>query len=54
LTFHPNKVGKYKYEKILCEIAGGENINLTLLGTSQAHDGKTDEVRFETIVRKQV
>lgn len=54
ITFHPNKVGKYKYEKLVCEIAGGENISMTLLGTCQAHDGKTEEVKFETIVRKQV
>jgi len=48
ITFHPNKINKFKYEKIPCEIAGGEQINLTLLGTCQAHDGKTEDVKFET------
>lgn len=54
ITFNPSKVDKFKYEKIPCEITGGDGLFLTLLGTCDAYDGKTDEVRFETIVRKSV
>lgn len=54
ITFHPSKVDKFKYEKIPCDIAGGDPIFITLLGTCVGYDGKTDEVKFETIVRKSI
>lgn len=54
ITFHPNRIeSNIKYEKVACNIQGGEPLYLTLLGTCiSAPTESIKDLKFETIVRE--
>jgi len=56
VTFHPKEVDSdIKYEKVKCEIKGGEPQHLTLLGKCvEQEEGTQAPVQFNAMVRKTV
>lgn len=54
VTFHPDRVDSdIRYNKVKCEITGGDTLYLTLMGKSIEQDSEsTQELSFNSIVRK--